>query len=911
MDRVLRIIFLVVTLGLLTTACRQAKYVPEGKYLHKENSIYFVEHDSTGTQVETEDPDISATELDYLIKPQPNSGFKLWVYNRIDTVRYNKQVKKKTEKNRLKNQKRQNKVDKVNKRRIDKARSKGDSTYLPKQFEPKELKLGRRHSLRTKFGEAPVLFDSALVEKSKDQMKIYLKKEGYYYAKIKDTIYFKEKKKKSFVDYNVDAGKPYIITSICYDSSGNQQLLNEYSNKYTKKEGSKIEIGNRLIESDLQEEREAFSKYCRDNAFFGLAASYVNFAVDTTRGDYEAHIIVFTKKKAQPHPDYPDSTVFLRHQTHRVRQVRFFLYNTDTNSFVNGFSNYIKRCQELGKYGYSETTGQATYKDSTGNWFLLDTIEIENVGLFFYNDVPYLNPKLLNHQNFMEIYVPGDKERNFYYKDYYLPRTYQALANLGVFSTISPNVYINPQKPFSNEVHVDYHLYPMDKQSFVLEPKATNTNSALGIFSTIQYTNINLNKGAQKFKFSISGGFESQPLIVTNAAVDEGFFNTWEIEPKLGLEFPQLVPFHLLFDDLSKRMFPTTKVEIKYNYQNRSEFRRNIASFIWTWKWVQDKLQDWSVNPFYFDYVRVNKEDFFQERLNQLNDPFLIDSYSDHFTTLVGLTYHYNNERSDRRKQKRGENNNPRKGRHKHDFILSVKQSGGILALTGLGTPDSTGTQLSLIGVPYTQFLKAEGQYVANQYIDEKRRLVYRAIAGIGYAYGNSQSLPYEQSFFAGGSNDIRAFPARTMAPGATQVYKDSNATTTQLGDIKLQLNLEYRFDMASIFKGAFFLDAGNIWKLNSPLADDPGLFSFQNVLAQSALGGGFGLRMDLDFLIVRLDLAFPIYNPYLEEGERWLFEEHPIYDSNFLDPDPDKEFTEDYVAPHQIRLNFGIGYPF
>ena len=98
---------------------------------------------------------------------------------------------------------------------------------------------------------------------------------------------------------------------------------------------------------------------------------------------------------------------------------------------------------------------------------------------------------------------------------------------------------------------------------------------------------------------------------------------------------------------------------------------------------------------------------------------------------------------------------------------------------------------------------------------------------------------------------------------------------------------------------------------MNSPLADDPGLFSFQNVLAQSALGGGFGLRMDLDFLIVRLDLAFPIYNPYLEEGERWLFEEHPIYDSNFLDPDPDKEFTEDYVAPHQIRLNFGIGYPF
>ena len=895
------------TLGLILGACRQAKYVPEGKYLHKENSIYFVEHDSTGTHVETEDPDIAASELDYLIKPQPNSGFKLWVYNRVDTVRYNKQVKKKTEKNRLKNQKRQARVDKINKRRIDKARSKGDSTYLPKQFEPKELKLGWRHNLRTKFGEAPVLFDSALVEKSKEQMKIYLKKEGYYYSHITDTIYFKEKKQKSFVDYRVDAGKPYIITSICYDSSGNKQLFNVYNNKYKKKEGSKIEIGKRLIESDLEEERNAFSKFCRDNAFFGLASSYVNFAVDTTRGDFEAHIIVFTKKKTQSHPNYPDSTIFITHRTHRVSQVRFFLYNTDTNSFVNGFTNYIKRCQDLDKYGYNETTGRATYKDSTGNWFLLDTTYIPGKGYFIYNDVPYLKPELLDQQNFEEVYIAGENDN--YYKDYYLTRTYGALANLGVFSNISPNLYINPHKPLSNEVHVDYHLYPMDKQSFVLEPKATNTNSALGIFSTIQYSNINLARGAQKFKFSISGGFESQPLIVTSATADEGFFNTWEIEPKLGLEFPQLVPFHLMFDELSKRMFPTTTVEVKYNFQNRTEFTRNIASFIWTWKWVQDKLQDWSVNPFYFDYVRLKKEDFFQERLNQLNDPFLIDSYSDHFTTLVGLTYHFSNERSDRRSLMASKNNNPRKGKHKHDVLLSVKQSGGILALTGLGTPDSTGTQLSLIGVPYTQFIKAEGQYVANQYIDEKRRLVYRAIAGIGFAYGNSQSLPYEQSFFAGGSNDIRAFPARTMAPGATQVYTDSNSTTTQLGDLKFELNLEYRFDMASIFKGAFFLDAGNIWKVKSSVADDPGVFSFQNIIEQSALGGGFGLRMDLDFLIVRLDLAFPIYNPYLDKGERWLLQEHPTYDSYFTLPDG--KLSEDYVAPHQIRLNFGIGYPF
>ena len=189
--------------------------------------------------------------------------------------------------------------------------------------------------------------------------------------------------------------------------------------------------------------------------------------------------------------------------------------------------------------------------------------------------------------------------------------------------------------------------------------------------------------------------------------------------------------------------------------------------------------------------------------------------------------------------------------------------------------------------------------------------MVYRVIAGIGYAYGNSQSLPYEQSFFAGGSNDIRAFQARTMAPGATQTYLDSNSTTTQLGDLKFEVNIEYRFDMASIFKGAFFLDAGNIWKLKSSVVGDPGVFNISNLLSQSALGGGFGLRMDLDFLIVRLDFAFPIYNPYLISGERWIHQLHPIYDSNFLNPDPDVKFTEDYLRPHRVRLNFGIGFPF
>lgn len=868
--------------------CRQAKYVADGDYLHKSNEVIYVNRDSTGIELESDHDELETWQIEELIRPTTNSGFKLWVYNRIDTTRYNKQVEKKIEKNRKKNKKREEKEERINNKRIKKAMERGDSTYRPKVIPPKEVSLGWRNFIRTKFGEAPVIFDSTKVAKSKNQIEIFLKKQGYYNAVVSDSIIFKEKKKKAFVEYYIESNEPYRISSIEFDSIPENSVMMAMYAKYLTENDSILKVGDRLIESNFEREREAYSKYLRDNAHFGMNAAYVNFVVDTTEGNHDARIIIFIKDKQIDHPYIEDSIVFVRHRTHRVKQVTYYLYNTNQNSFPLGFDRYVAKCDSLGLELY----------DEKGRYHLLDTIYVEGKGIYIYNQIPYIEPELLDNQNFLEIYVKG--ENDHYYKDYYLERSYRTLSNLGVFSTITPRLFINPDKPLSNEVYVEYHLYPLQKQSFVIEPRATNSNSILGINGNISYQNINLARGAQKFKFSLAGGFESQPLIVDGNNTNDGFFNTWEIEPRLGLEFPQIVPFHLFVPGLSKRLYPKTSVEIVYNFQNRSEFTRNIFSFIWTWKFQQDKVQDWTVNPFYFDYVRLNKEDFFQERLDQINDPFLIYSYSDHLTTLVNVTWHFNNSNSNRR---------ARRGiKHIHDIKISVKESGEIFSAFNVGSPDSLG-QLNLFNVPYTQFLKGEGQYVVNQYINKKHRLAYRFIAGAAYVHGNSQSLPYEQSFFGGGSNDIRAFQARTMAPGGTQTFKDSTSTTTQLGDMKLEANIEWRFDMSGYLKGAVFVDAGNIWKLNSEDANDPGLFGWSTFAEQIAIGTGFGLRMDIEFLVVRLDMAFALYNPYLDAGERWFLQPHPNYTSYFTDSEG--KLTEDYRAPHALTFNFGIGYPF
>ena len=189
--------------------------------------------------------------------------------------------------------------------------------------------------------------------------------------------------------------------------------------------------------------------------------------------------------------------------------------------------------------------------------------------------------------------------------------------------------------------------------------------------------------------------------------------------------------------------------------------------------------------------------------------------------------------------------------------------------------------------------------------------IAYRFLAGAGYAYGNSPSLPYEESFFAGGSNDIRAWSARTVAPGGTQTWRDTNATNTQISDMRLELNVEYRFQFSEFIKAAVFMDAGNIWKLQDDpenTEDDLSVFG-KDFINQVAMGAGFGLRLDFDFFIVRLDAAIPVHNPYMFDGERWIWEDRNKY-KTILNTLPDSHVNS-LKRPFSPTLSFGIGYPF
>jgi outer membrane protein assembly factor BamA len=193
-----------------------------------------------------------------------------------------------------------------------------------------------------------------------------------------------------------------------------------------------------------------------------------------------------------------------------------------------------------------------------------------------------------------------------------------------------------------------------------------------------------------------------------------------------------------------------------------------------------------------------------------------------------------------------------------------------------------------VFGVPYSQFIRFDSDYRFYRYFSQSSSMAFRAITGLGLPYGNSIAMPFEKSFFVGGANGIRAWIARSLGPGA---YRDSSGfRIDQIGDIKLEWNLEFRQKLYGIFETAFFVDAGNIWLRKEDPLRPLASFEFNRFYREIAIGAGLGLRLNFDFFIIRLDAAHPLRDPSYPFGERWAFNR---------------------IKTSSVNFNFGIGYPF
>ncbi|MDQ3049383.1 MAG: BamA/TamA family outer membrane protein [Bacteroidota bacterium] len=454
-------------------------------------------------------------------------------------------------------------------------------------------------------------------------------------------------------------------------------------------------------------------------------------------------------------------------------------------------------------------------------------------------------------------------------------------ATLGQLMGMGTFKFVNVRFTEEDSLNVGFitsfiNLTPLPRRSMQLELELkSKSNNFVGPGFRVSYRNRNSFKGAELFVLNLHTSFETQ--LGKNA---KGF-NSFEIGPEVELYFPRFItPFNIR--NPSGYYVPKTKITAGYNYLTRADFF-NLTSFTFTYgyKWKETQLKDHELNPVVLNYVRLsNKSDEFNQLLQ--DNLLLQKSFEEQFIVGMNYLFSYNEQLV------------PKKVNQFY-FQGKMELSGNTVSLLNQlfqsekPNPDAP---YELAGEVYAQYARFETDFRNYYNIGKTTQLIARIYGGIGIAYGNSSTLPFISQFFSGGSSSVRAFRVRSLGPGTYRNEDNQTSFYDQGGDIKLEGNLEYRYKIAGMFRGAFFVDAGNIWLLKENPSTPGGKFS-NNFLNELGIGGGFGLRLDANFFVLRLDLAMPFKKPWLQN------------DATDVQPG-DGSWRKD-----NLLLNIAIGYPF
>jgi outer membrane protein assembly factor BamA len=450
------------------------------------------------------------------------------------------------------------------------------------------------------------------------------------------------------------------------------------------------------------------------------------------------------------------------------------------------------------------------------------------------------------------------------------------LVNLNIFKFVKNRFEVVPRID-SPKLNATYYLTPLPKKSLRAEINAsTKSNNLTGSSITLGWLNRNTFKGGEIFSIDATGGFEVQ------FSGQLSGFNTYRAGIETNLQIPRFV---IPFKSVNTRggFMPRTNILLDYDMLNKQKLytmQSFRAGFGYVWK--ESMQKEHQLNPININYVQpLLITQLYKD--TAAKNPTLLKAVEKQF--ILGSNYNYNYN---------GLQGKPSMSGGSY-FNGNFDISGNVAGLL-TGANAKNGSPKNIFNAQFSQYIKLEADGRDYFKLSPKSVLANRAIIGIGIPYGNSTSLPYIKQFFVGGTNSIRAFRSRSIGPGT---YKDTTTTSflpDQSGDLKIELNTEYRVQLAGLLHGAVFVDAGNIWTFNSDTLK-PGSKFTKNFLNELAVGAGVGLRFDISFLVIRFDVAFPLRIPYLPDGQQWV-----INKINFGDPTWRKQ---------NLVYNLGIGYPF
>lgn len=688
--------------------------------------------------------------------------------------------------------------------------------------------------------DKPVLLSSSKIKRTEDNLWAYYKTQGYFKTTVNSEIVKDTLRKKAQVHYYVNRGKPTLLDTIkikiespvldsIYKNSGAVSLLKS---------------GDQYNDKTFRNEANNVVKLFKNNGVYHFSEAALGFYVDSTRADNKTNVTFLIAKDR--FKEERGSYIKKDYKVHKIRN-------------INVHTDYT-----------------FTLKDKKPT----DTVLYKGIRFLSHGKLKY-NPKYLAQSIFFK---SGD-----IYKDTLTNLTRNHLKSLKNFKTT--NITFSPTTGFDDALEMNLFLSPIEKYTTGLELEFSQSNiRSSDIAAKYSIINRNAFRGAELLKLSFSGSY-------FNAQNGPG----WEIGADASIEIPRFVAPFGLSKLVPKRMNPRTLFSVGSSFQKNIGLDRQTFTIQSDYKWQYNStktiqlelfntqyIQNLNVNRFFNIYSSeyANLNNVAQTYYNNVNKTLslpneavsfmdlvaadtnfrssnpteyntalnILNRYnivtSDFLIPILAYSYTYNNQIDF-------------KDNNFSFFKLRLANSGNILGL--LSKEYNTNNKKTLFKIPLAQYFKADVEYKKFWNIGYNSVFGIRSFLGAILTYDGSD-IPFTRSYFAGGSNDIRAWQTYQLGPGSRNSGLEFN-----VGSLKFLTSAEYRFDLTGSLKGALFIDAGNIWDISgSEFVDKDARFSNISSLENIAIGSGVGVRYDLSFFVLRLDVGFKTYEPYLARN-KWF----------------------------------------
>ncbi len=733
------------------------------------------------------------------------------------------------------------------------------------------------HDFLKKTGEPPVIVDTARTEKSLSRLKYYYFNNGFFNVQAKyklDSL----SQKKAKIKYTVTTGTPYLLDSLT--TTIHTPVLD--SMYRTKISNTFIKSGNQYQTKDFDSEKDRINTYFRNNGVYNFQPNYVTFDLDTLNNDKKVNVNLIIDDYS-----YQDQDT--------TRTVPFKIYKiSDVNIYTD-------------------------YSAANNNLKITDSTSYNNFNLYSHSKLKY-KPKAITDAVFIT--------KGSLFADSKTVLTTRYLNNLKIFNYPTILYELDKRDTTAQSLIAKVYLSPRKKYSLETTFDVTHSNiQTIGFAGSISETIRNIFNGAETLEIAGRGNLGASKDF---ANPQSKFLNVSELGVDVKLNIPRIW-FPVASEKIiPKSMIPSTLLSSGLATQkNIGLDKQNFTSGL-AYNWNPKRNNTARFDLFNVQYVRnLNPENYF-------------NIYESSYTALndIGKVYNTNTDYVDPdtgnliiEKGTAGFTNDVLSGTTaltpadadyktvssieerrirltENDFILAtsysfskttktdpldntfylfrtkIESAGSLLSLVAnaANLPENQNGNYEIFNLEYSEYIKTEFDYIKHWDLTKEKVIAFRSFFGIAIPYGNSNNIPFSRSYFAGGSNDNRAWAPYRLGPGSTGAVNDYNEA-----NMKIALSAEFRFKILGSIKGALFADAGNIWNVFDNITDERATFDGLKDLKEIALGTGFGLRYDLSFFVVRFDLGFKTYNPANEVGKQWFY---------------------DYDFAHSV-FNFGINYPF